>query len=197
MRLPLQITFRNMDPSPALEETIRGHAARLERFCDDITSCRIEVEAPHRHHHRGKLYVVRIDVTVPHGELVAGRHRPEDHAHEDPKVAIRDTFDAVRRELEDHARRLRLDVKTHAVPLHGRVERLFAADGYGFVRTADGQEVYFHRNSVPDGGFDALTVGAEVRLSVAEGESPEGPQATTVMAVGKHHPVGEETVPAA
>jgi len=128
MRLPLQVTFRNMHRSPALETIIREHAGGLERFCDAITHCRVEVEAPHRHHHKGKLYTVRIDLTVPRGELVAGRHHPEDHAHEDPKVAVRDAFDAIRRELEDYVRRLRLDVKTHAVPLHGHEVRLGVAE---------------------------------------------------------------------
>ena len=197
MRLPLQVTFRNMDMSPALDAAIREHAARLDRFCDAITQCRVDVEAPHRHHHKGKLYTIRIDLTVPQGELVAGRHHPADHAHEDPKVAIRDAFDAIRRELEDHTRRLRLDVKAHEVAVHGRVIRLFADDGYGFVETSDGQEVYFHRNSVVDEGFDRLEIGHEVRLAVAEGESPRGPQATTVVPIGKHHPVGTGTRPVA
>lgn len=190
MQFPVQITFDNLEPSPALETIVREHAAKLERFFDHIMACHVTIDAPHRHQHQGKLYAVRIDLTVP-GEKLAVRHaRPEDHAHENPRVAVRDAFDAARRELEDFARRRRADVKTHVVPLHGRVVRLFAGDGYGFIETADGQEVYFHRNSVADGSFDALKVDQEVRLSIAEKESAQGAQATTVTPVGKHHVVG-------
>lgn len=190
MQFPVQITFDNLEPSPALETVVREHAAKLERFFDHIMACHVTIDAPHRHQHQGKLYAVRIDLTVP-GEKLAVRHaKPEDHAHENPRVAVRDAFDAARRELEDYARRRRADVKTHVVPLHGRVVRLFAGDGYGFIETTDGQEVYFHRNSVADGSFDALKVDQEVRLSIAEKESAQGPQATTVTPVGKHHVVG-------
>lgn len=116
MQTPVQITFRDMEPSPAIEAKIRERAAKLERFFDRITSCRVLVGAPHRHHHRGKLYDVRIDITVPGEELAITRTSPLDHAHEDVYVAIRDAFDTAARRLEDHARRFRGDVKTHEAP---------------------------------------------------------------------------------
>lgn len=188
MRLPLQITFQDMEPSPALETLIHEHAAKLDRFCDHIMRCHVLLAAPHHHQRQGKLYEVHIDLTVPQGELVVTRAKPASHAHEDVRVAIRDAFDAIRRELEDHVRRHRLDVKTHAVPVHGTVVRLFPDDGYGFIETSEGQEVYFHRNSVTDERFDELKPGREVRLTIAEGESAQGWQASTVTPVGKHHP---------
>ena len=73
METPLQITFRNMPRSNAIEENVREKAAKLESLYDGITSCRVIVEAPHRHHHKGKAYVVRIDLAVPGGELVINR----------------------------------------------------------------------------------------------------------------------------
>src|SRR3990172_7457975 len=73
MEIPLKITFRNMPPSKAVEATIREKAAKLESFYDRIMSCRVMVEAPHRHHHKGKAYQVRIEITVPGGELVINR----------------------------------------------------------------------------------------------------------------------------
>lgn len=186
MQLPLQITFKNMDHSPAVEARIREKAAKLERFFDRINRCEVVVEAPHRHHRKGKLYQVSIDITVPPGhELVVNREHRKDHAHEDVNVAIRDAFDAAARQLEDYARRLRGDVKEHIPPLHGEVIRLFP--DHGFIETTYGQEVYFHRNSVVDDRFDSLEVGSEVRLAVAERESPKGAQATTVHPIGKHH----------
>ena len=190
MKIPLQISFKNMDPSPAVEARIRDKAEKLNRLFEHITGCRVTVEAPHRHHHKGKLYGVTVDVTVPKGELVVNREGSRDHAHEDINVAIRDAFDAAVRQIEDYARRLRGDVKAHDVPPHGRIVRLFPREGYGFIETSDGREIYFHENSVFEGGFDRLEVGDEVRLSVAEGESAQGPQATTVHPIGKHHPAG-------
>ncbi len=178
MRLPLQLTVRNMSLSEAAETDIREKAARLDSFYDQVMGCRVIVEAPHRHHHKGVLYNVRIDMTVPGSELVIKRE-----PHEDLYVAIRDAFDAARRQLEDFARRRRGDVKTHEAPSHARVTKLLAE--YGFLETPDGREIYFHRNSVLDGGFDRLKTGAEVRFSEEEGE--QGPQASTVALIGKHH----------
>lgn len=113
MQIPLQITFRNMDPSPAVEERIRKKAAKLERFHDRIIGCTVVVEAPHRHQHKGKLYSVRVDISVPGTDVVVDRAKPADHAHEDVYVAIRDAFDAAVRRLEDQTRKMRGDVKTH------------------------------------------------------------------------------------
>jgi cold shock CspA family protein len=126
---------------------------------------------------------VRVDVIVPGHEFVGHREPPLQHFHEDVYIAIRDAFDQVRRELEDHARRQRGDVKTHEESPHGRVTKLFPERGYGFIETPDGLEVYFHRNSVLDHGFDRLAVGTEVRFVEEAGE--RGPQASTVAIAGR------------
>ena len=186
MQIPLQITFKDMDPSPAIEARIREKAAELERFFAQISRCHVVVTSPHRHHRKGRLYQVSIHLTLPpRHEITIGREGRQDHAHEDVNVAIRDAFDAAVRQVEDQARRVRADVKTHEAPMHGRVVRLFP--DHGFIETTDGEEVYFSRTSVVEEGFDALDVGREVRLVVAEGESAQGWQATTVHPVGKHH----------
>jgi ribosomal subunit interface protein len=114
MPIPLQITFRKMDPSPAVEERIRKKVEKLERFHDRIVNCSVVVEAPHRHHHKGKLYTVRVDISVPGKDVVVDRAKPVDHGHEDVYVAIRDAFNAAVRRLEDQTRKMRGDVKTHA-----------------------------------------------------------------------------------
>jgi len=188
MQIPLQITFKNMEPSPAIEANVRERAARLERFFDRIMSCRVAIEAPHRQHRKGRLYKVHIDLKVPGGELAVSHDGPLDHAHEDVNVAIRDAFNAASRHLQDHVRKMRGAVKRHEAPQHGKVVRLFP--DYGFIETADGAEIYFHRNSVVGGGFEKLEVGSEVRVEVASGESAQGPQATSVKRIGKHHIVG-------
>jgi len=123
MQLPLQITFRNIPPSPAIDANIRKKAAQLDHFAEHIMACRVVVEAPHRRHHQGMLYHVRIDLTVPGGELALSREPAADHAHEDVFVAIRDAFDATVRQLEDHVRRRRARTKltshSHMDASHG------------------------------------------------------------------------------
>ncbi|MBV8121237.1 MAG: HPF/RaiA family ribosome-associated protein [Alphaproteobacteria bacterium] len=187
MQVPLQITFRHMDTSEVLAARIRNRAEELERSFDRIISCHVVVECRHQRPQQGNLFEVRVDLNVPGREIVVGHDPAPRHAHEDPHVAVRDAFDAVRRLLEDYVRQRRGDVKLHAVPDHGTVARLIAEQDYGFIATADGSEIYFHRNSVANGGFDKLAVGDEVRFVVQEAESAKGPQASTVVAVGKHH----------
>jgi ribosomal subunit interface protein len=187
MKLEPQITFRNMEPSEAMEQNIRERAEKLDRFHDQIMSCRVMVEAQHRHHHQGNVYHVRIDLTVPGEELVVSRDPGRDHAHEDVYVAIRDAFDAARRQLEDAGRRHRSQVKTHEAPAHGLIARLYQEENYGLIRASDGREIYFHRNSVVNADFDKLVTGEPVRFSEEPGD--KGPQASTVIVEGKHHVV--------
>ena len=113
MQSPLNISFRNMDPSEAIETRVREKAEKLERLYDRIISCEVVVEAPHRNHQKGKLYDVRINLSVPGDDIIVGRTGPQNHAHEDVYVAIRDAFAAAGRQLEDHVRKMRGDVKSH------------------------------------------------------------------------------------
>ncbi len=119
MILPLQITFRHMDPSPALETRIRELAARLERFSQHIMRCHVIVEPPAHHKHQGFLYDFRIDITLPDEEIAIRHAHPADRGHEDPYVALRDAFRAARRKLEDYERKRRGDVKTHVERAQG------------------------------------------------------------------------------
>jgi cold shock CspA family protein/ribosome-associated translation inhibitor RaiA len=186
MLVPLQISFRHMAPSPAVEARIRRHVRELEHFYHRINSCHVVVESTHRRHLQGNLFQIHIDITVPGGEIAIARD-PELHSHEDVYVAIRDAFAAARRRLEDHARLARGDVKQHLVPDHGAVARLLPERDCGFIADAAGNEIYFHRNSVADDGFDRLAIGDEVRFVAREGESAQGPQASSVTPIGKHH----------
>jgi ribosome-associated translation inhibitor RaiA len=131
MILPVQISFRNLQPSKAVEERIQQETDKLNTFYDRITSCRVMVEAQHRHHKWGKPIHVRIELGVPGGELVvkskpsmAGipvrgteektvKQMETDVAHKDIYVAIRDVFEAARRQLQEFARRQRGEVKQH------------------------------------------------------------------------------------
>jgi ribosomal subunit interface protein len=185
MKLPLQITTRNVSISEFVKDDIREKAAKLDRFSDHIMGLRVMVEAPHRHHRQGVRYLVRIDITTSGAELVIKRQ-----PHEDIYVAVRDAFDAARRKLEDYERRIRGAVKFHETMPHAHVSKLFPDEGYGFLEAPDGHEVYFHRNSVLNGAFDRMTVGTKVRFVEELGE--KGPQASTVMVVGRPHGQGAE-----
>lgn len=180
----VQITFRDVPPSAAVEARIREEADALRHYDDRIVRCRVVVELPHRHHHQGRLYGIRIDLTIPGREIVTGTGADADHAHEDVYVAIRDAFEAARRQLQDHGRREREHRHANDGPSHeGRVARLIRDLGYGFIETSDGREVYFHRNAVVDGSFDRLESGTLVHFAEELGE--KGPQATSVRP--RHH----------
>jgi cold shock CspA family protein len=176
MQLPLQITARDISLSAAAESNIRAKAADLETYYDGIMGCRVVVEGPGRHHRKGP-FTVCIELSVPGTELVVDRQ-----ADEDLYVAIRDAFDAARRRLEDYARRQRGAVKSHEETHRAQVSKLFSQEGYGFLETPDGREIYFHQHSVLHPGFDQLAIGTEVRFVEEPGE--KGPQASTVAIVG-------------
>ena len=113
MKLNPQITYRDVEPTAALDRSIRASVQRLDKYHPGILGCRVAVEAPHRHHRKGRPYRVRIDLTVPGKELVVGHHPQLSPAHEDLSVALRDAFRAARRELQTHACTRRGDVKQH------------------------------------------------------------------------------------
>ena len=175
-----KITFRGMEPSPALAGVIEDRIGRLATFHDRITACTVVIEAPHRHQHQGKVFHVRIDLVVPGQEIVIGREPEADHAHEDALVAVNRGFDAAERRLEDIVRRASPHrVKTHAERLHGTIARLMPEDGFGFIETADGRDVYFHRDSLTaPAQWPRLEVGAAVRFTEHDGD--KGPFASAV-----------------
>lgn len=112
MRIPLEVTFRHMEPSAAAEARIADKVAKLEQLYSQLTRCHVIVEAPHEHHRQGKLFHVSIDLTLPGAELVVTRgHNHQSHAHEDVYVAIRDAFEAAKRRLEEYTEQQRGNVK--------------------------------------------------------------------------------------
>jgi len=194
--LPVQVTFRNMEPTPDVEPLVQKEAAKLDTYYPRITSCRVVVEAPHHRYRSTNPYHVRIDLGVPGEELVV-KHQPSLHSsmkqfRETKRVkrlevnkrykhlhaTISDAFRAARRQLEDFARRQRGEEKTPIRAPKGRVIKIMPKKGFGFLETPDGREIYFHKESVLNNGFGRLRVGTEVIFSEEAGE--KGPQASTV-----------------
>lgn len=179
MQIPLQITVRDVPQSEAVEARIRQKVGKLDEFFDHIISCRVVLEAPHRHKHQGKQYTLRIDISVPGHEIVVNR----DH-HEDVYVALRDGFDAARRQLEEYVSRIRRDTKTHVPERVGHVLRLSPDEGIGIIAAPDGSELYFDRGNVVSPRFEQLKEGDEVKF--IEEIAGEGAQAKRVS-IGHHH----------
>lgn len=118
MQVPLQITFHGIDHSDAVAQRIREKVAKLEQVCDRITSCRVTVETHHRNpsnlHVTGQPFQIRIDLTLPGGELVYTRDPKDAHVNEDIFVALRDAFQAIERQLKEFLARQRGDMKVQA-----------------------------------------------------------------------------------
>src|SRR3546814_13849846 len=132
------------------------------------------IEAISRQHVKGNLFHVNIEVGVPGKQVMVDRNSGKSHAHEDIYVALRDAFNAARRRLEDHSRKRSGRVKTHEVPPHGQLARLFGHEGYGFIETPDGREIYFPKNSLVVAEFEKLEDGKEGRSVAAQGHSKKG-----------------------
>jgi cold shock CspA family protein/ribosome-associated translation inhibitor RaiA len=176
LQIPLEITSHHITLGDGLETMIRERAQALEKFYPRLIRCHVTIEGPGNHHRSGGPFDVRVDLSVPGKELVVTRQTGEDIT-----VVLRDAFDAARRQLQDFARRQRGDTKSHEEPPEGTISKLFSDRGYGFIVTADGREVYFHRNSVLGPGFDEMKVGHRVRF--AEERGAQGPQASSVTLV--------------
>jgi ribosomal subunit interface protein len=192
MQVPLELAFDNMQRSDAIEARVREKVAHLDKLYDRLTSCRVTIEAPHKHHRQGNKYHIRIFLGVPQGQLLVNRDPGDFHAHEDVYVAIRDAFDAAERQLKEYRRKMSGEVKTSEAPLQGRITSLFPEQDYGFIATTDGREIYFHRNAVVNGSFDDLEEDQTVELVVFRGDSAEGPHASTVRLIGsmRYNPSG-------
>jgi ribosome-associated translation inhibitor RaiA len=133
MKLPVQVTFRNMVSSEIVERWIRTKAEKLETFYGRPITCRVEVRVPHRHHRKGSPYHIGIELTLPGRKIVVNRipslsarlrqsrglvltkQLESGREHKNLHVAINDTFEAAARQLRDYARRQRGDLKTHAL----------------------------------------------------------------------------------
>jgi len=185
MELPLQIAFHNTSPSPAIETKVRELTAGLCSTYDRIVSCRVIVDVPHRHHKEGNLYQVRIDIHVPGGELVVKRDQGDHSENRDLELMLHDAFEDARRQLDAHVRRLQGHIKAHEPRNRAKVSNVFPDQGFGFLETIDGREIYFHQHSVLDGGFPRLEPGVEV--AYVEEEGIKGPQASTVRPLGRHN----------
>ena len=106
---PVQVVFHGIERSNAVEVHVRDEVAKLERLHPQVSSCRVTIGLPHNRQQQGKRFDVRVEVVVPGKELVVNRAPGQ----EDMYAALRDAFDVARRQLDDHARAQRGEVKHH------------------------------------------------------------------------------------
>ena len=180
MEITPQIRFRGVEPTPAIESDIRERIEGLAQFHDRITACNVTIEAPHQRGRQGRIFHVRVEISVPGREIVAGREPEENHAHEDVHVAIRDAFNAAQRQLQDAVRKMSGHrVKVHPEQMSGKIDRIEREEGFGFIAASDGREFFFRRESlVSDQLWASLEAGMPVRFTEHEGDM--GPYASAV-----------------
>jgi len=185
MQTPIEIDFQGMAARPDIQAVLATHVAELEQRFDRITACRVVLKAPGGHHRTGALYEVNSRLALPDGgEVNIDRTPQADERHSDLDFAINDAFKHARRQLQDQVRELQGQVKHHESPPIGTVVQLDPLGKFGLLESSDGHEIYFHRNSVLDGGYSHLAVGS--RVTYAEEMGEKGPQASTVKLMGKH-----------
>lgn len=176
MKLPLEISSRDVRLGDETEKLIREKAAKLDKMFDQIIGCRVMLEMPHRSQKSGLTYSVRIEITVPGGELIVKRE-PDEDLH----VAIANSFETAQRRVREYAEKQRGEIKIHFEKPVARVVRIFPEEGYGFLATSEGREIYFHENAVLDEKFEQLQVGTAVTFVEQAGD--KGAQASSVMVV--------------
>ena len=187
MQRPLEIAFRDLDPSDFIRNLVEERVDRLEKFHPHIIGCRVVVEAPHRSAEGHNPPIgISVEVDVPARPRVVVKDAEKQRASKgDHLAAINRAFEAVERQLEELKDKQRGEVKHHDNTRQtGNIVRLFPDQNYGFIEIAGGPELYFTRNAVLNGGFDQLRVGTMVQVTEATGEGPMGPQASSVEPLG-------------
>ncbi len=176
-----QIVFENMDASDALRGRVLDELADLERIHGRITSARVSMNAPPREHRKGFLYRTNIHLVLPGGREVTVSNNPQaSRAEHDLYTSVLDAFDVARRQLKAQVDQMEDKAKAQAGGPEqiGQVIRIFPEDGFGFIVTPSGHEVFFSRKKVKHNGFGEMQIGTRVYFEEEMGD--KGPLATTV-----------------
>jgi len=185
MQTQVEIDFQGMAAQQDIQDAVARQVRGLEERFGRITAGRVILKGPGGHHRTGGLFEINIRLALPEGrEVNVGHTRQDDERYASLDFAINDAFKRARRQLQDRVRRLQGAVKLHEGQPVGTVVKLDAVGECGFIESADGREIYFHRNSVLNGDFARL--GLKARVAYVEEEGEKGPQASTVRVLRKH-----------
>ncbi len=108
----LQIAYHGLEPSRTLNDVITARAAQLSRLSERLEALRVAVEAPNPRHRHGQQFRVRLELTLPGGDLTVERDDAGDG--EDAFVTVRRAFDALRRRLATREDRRHGRQRAHA-----------------------------------------------------------------------------------
>jgi ribosome-associated translation inhibitor RaiA len=183
MDRPLQIVFRDIQHSASLAKLIEERVQRLEHVYDHIIGCRVVAGVSHRGPQQAIMpLALTVEVEVPGRPLIVAKSDAKRKGEQ--SGLVNRVFDAMQRRLEQFAEIKKGNVKRHENALEsGVVVRLFADQNHGFVEVKGGGDLYFTRNCVVRGSFDALRIGALVQITRATTEGVMGPQASSVQVV--------------
>jgi ribosome-associated translation inhibitor RaiA/cold shock CspA family protein len=190
MQIPSEIAFHNIEPSPAAEADIRNHIGRLERIYGRMTTCRVTVDQRNRNQNDTIPPVVHIEISVPgHNDIVVNHepaHLQRKFQAPDLRNAINEAFRIAERRLAKYKDKLTdhgAAEMTHeaANEFRGQVAEINPEQDFGYVMTKEGSLLYFHRNSVLTGDFDAMRRGDDV--TYVEGDGDTGPTASKVRII--------------
>ena len=187
MQGPVEITFKDIEKTPDLEDFINRRISKLEKICSYMISCRVTIERPQKYPDTGNPHRVRIDIKVPPAhEIIAKQSGSQGDMHDPLSVIIGKTFQAAERQLRELTKKQHGLIKAHPQQqVMGIVDKLFIEQGYGFIRTIDtSDEVYFHKNSVLHNDFSRIKIGTGVRFVSEIGQ--KGLQASSVEIIDKH-----------
>lgn len=186
MRIPLEISYHGLSRTEPLEKLIHTNAAKLEKVCDDLISCRIGIKLNQKSQNTANPFKIRIEMRFPpNNNLVVTHTSGTKEAADDLTSAIRNAFKSAHRRLKKMVEKQQSVLKSppQKQSLMALVLKLFPEEDYGFIRSLDGEEIYFHRNSVLNDDFDRLEPGTGVSFTAVPGE--KGLQATSVQLVDK------------
>ena len=143
------------------------------------------MEKPQKNLNNGSPFRIRIDLRIPPGhEIVIKREPGEGDMNDSLYAIVREAFEAARRKIQELVEIQRSETKTHpAQETVAIVSELHPEEGYGFIRTINGREIYFHKNSVLHSEFEKIKTGTCVRFFEEQGD--KGPQASTVQIIDK------------
>lgn len=184
MQTPLEISFQHLEVDEEIKAYIRERVNFLEQLFDGITSCHVYIAAPQSRQRTGHLYDITIEVRVPGKELVVSDRKHDIQRHQHLRIALRDAFAIIERDLKIYKQKMRGQVKVLDGMLQGKITEIRHDKGFGQIQATDHRLIYFHRNAVIDGDFDALSIGDTVELVARHDESEIGPQASTVRPIG-------------
>lgn len=186
MDVPLEIACPDFEKTEAIDELVREQAAKLEKICPHLISCRVTIEMPQKSKGSGNQFHVRIETHIPpRHHLTVRREIRQAKSINDPlNAVIHEAFEAMEEQVHKTVDKQRGHVKKHPKQeVSGFVSKIFPEEGYGFIEAVNGDEIYFHKNSVLHNAFDRLQAGTGVRYVEEAGEN--GTHATTVQPVDK------------